>query len=255
MAYWDVDLYARYEAERLRPSLDLVAQIPDRGFQRILDAGCGSGMSTAPLRARWPGATVVGADSSQEMLENAQETVSPVTWELRDLGEPFDDLGKFDLVFSNAFLQWLPDQETFVARAAHALDAHGVLAIQVPDFDAMPASCCIEQTAALFGETFDSMGKESCHNHELGDYYDFLSEHFVQIDAWETGYAHVMDDHAAIIEFVRSSALRPYLARLDGEGQAVFLDALLDRVRGAYPVRRDGRVLFEFKRMFFIAQK
>jgi trans-aconitate 2-methyltransferase len=255
MAYWDVDLYARYGAERLRPSLDLMQKIPDHRFQRILDAGCGSGMSTAPLRSRWPEATIVGADSSQEMLTQARIAVSPVTWELRDLSEPFDDLEGFDLIFSNAFLQWLPDQKTFIARAADALSPNGILAIQIPDFDGMPASRCIEQTAASFVHILKDMDEESCHNYQLGDYYDVLSQHFEHIDAWETSYAHVMDDHEAIVEFIKSSALRPYLVRLDDGGRAVFLDMLLQHIEDAYPLQQDGKVLFPFKRMFFVAQK
>ena len=46
---WNAKLYDDFSKERRQPSLDLVSRLNGRGFKRILDVGCGSGMSTSAL--------------------------------------------------------------------------------------------------------------------------------------------------------------------------------------------------------------
>ena len=93
--------------------------------------------------------------------------------------------------------------------------------------------------------------------HRLDDaaYYDVLSDVSRALDLWVTHYHHVMEDHAAIVEWMKSTALRPYLDRLPAAQQEPFLAAVLERLQRAYPAQRDGKVLFIFKRLFFIAYR
>nr|MBV9862386.1 hypothetical protein [Alphaproteobacteria bacterium] len=70
---------------------------------------------------------------------------------------------------------------------------------------------------------------------------------------WETNYIHIMPDVAAIVAWLRGTGLRPFLARLDGAEQRLFLDryaALLDE---AFPPRADGKRLLPYPRLFFVA--
>ena len=46
MRLWDAKSYDRFEDERARPSRDLIARIRLKNPRRILDLGCGSGLST-----------------------------------------------------------------------------------------------------------------------------------------------------------------------------------------------------------------
>lgn len=46
---WNAEIYNRYGKEWIQPSIDFVARIKYMKFQRILDVGCGTGMSTVPL--------------------------------------------------------------------------------------------------------------------------------------------------------------------------------------------------------------
>ena len=68
---WNAELYENFGKERLQPAIDLVNRIPDGDYKRIVDIGCGSGMSTFPLRQRFSEAEIIGVDSSCEMLEKA----------------------------------------------------------------------------------------------------------------------------------------------------------------------------------------
>jgi predicted TPR repeat methyltransferase len=46
----------------------------------VVDLGCGTGLLTARLAERWPGATVVGCDFSRGMLAEAADRSSGARW-------------------------------------------------------------------------------------------------------------------------------------------------------------------------------
>jgi trans-aconitate 2-methyltransferase len=252
---WDAALYDIRSRERRQPSADLAARLAGRTFGRILDVGCGTGLSTMILRERWPAAEITGVDLSVEMLNQARRTDDSVTWLQRDCSRPLDDLGRFDLVFSNAFLQWLSDQEEFLKNARELLAEDGVLAVQLPDFLSMPASDCILKAAETFPGAFDGIEHELFSNRDIEDYYDILKRYYSGAEVWRTGYYHVMDSHEAILEFIEGTALRPYLKRLDSGEAGIFQRKILHELKDRYDVREGGAILFEFKRMFFTARR
>lgn len=104
LSMWNAEIYNRYGKERIQPSIDLVARIKDMKFKRIVDVGCGTGMSTAPLVSTWENAEIIGVDLSKEMLEKAREILPIVTFIQRDCSKPLFDMGAFDLIFCNAFV-------------------------------------------------------------------------------------------------------------------------------------------------------
>ena len=69
---WDPQKYGQFSDERSRPFFDLVAQVRAETPRRVVDLGCGSGELTATLAERWPGAEVIGIDSSPHMIERAK---------------------------------------------------------------------------------------------------------------------------------------------------------------------------------------
>lgn len=129
---WNADIYDSFGKERMQPSIDLAARLKDKKFKRILDVGCGSGMSTAAILSTWKDAEVIGVDLSEEMLQNARETMPQVQFIRRNCSKPLLDMGTFDLIFSNAFLQWIPNQEEIINQAFSMLKEGGVLAVQIP---------------------------------------------------------------------------------------------------------------------------
>src|ERR1700743_3986799 len=72
---WDAGQYLRFGGERARPFFDLVAQVGAASPRYVADLGCGPGNLTAALARRWPEATVVGVDSSPEMIATAQAAI------------------------------------------------------------------------------------------------------------------------------------------------------------------------------------
>ena len=254
---WVAALYDKFKKERIQPSIDLLNRVEIKECKNIIDIGCGSGMSTLPLRERFPEARIVGVDLSENMLGQAKKMLGDVEWIKRDCGKKLEDLGTFDLAFSNAFLQWLPNQEEFICNTRELLTANGILAIQVPSFEEMEISNIIKDTAREFDETkelFCNMDQTNYMNYTIGEYYDMFSRYYSDIEIWQTNYVHQMKDHASILEFVKGTALVPYLERLDHKQVEKFMEMLYSKTKQHYVESENKTVLFEFKRIFIIAR-
>ena len=69
-------------------------------------------------------------------------------------------------------------------------------------------------------------------------------------------HMHVMADPDAILEWIRATSLRPFLDALAGaDARAAFEAQLRGRIDAAFPVRADGKRLFPFMRLFFVAYR
>lgn len=178
---WNADIYDSFGKERMQPSIDLAARLKDKKFKRILDVGCGSGMSTAAILSTWKDAEVIGVDLSEEMLQNARETMPQVQFIRRDCSKPLLDMGTFDLIFSNAFLQWIPNQEEFINQAFSMLKEGGVLAVQIPLFDEMPASRCITDAEKNWTQQLKGIEENKFITHTAAHYYDTFAEHTTKV--------------------------------------------------------------------------
>ena len=255
MRHWNPQEYLRFNQERLRPSIDLVQPICELSFPVIIDAGCGPGNSTQVLRAHWPESRVIGVDHSEEMIDTARTEHPDGEWVLGDVAE-LASVGEADMIFSNAVIQWLPNHDSLLASFAQCLSSRGVLAVEIPLFFQMPLGSVIDEVARQ-REWAETTGDVSSvfTIHTPGEYYDMLAPLFARIDMWETDYYHVMPSHQAIMEMIRSTGLKPYLDRLDGESVLRFHDQVLRRVKEVYAEQRDGSVLLPFKRLLFIGHK
>lgn len=252
---WNPDLYLKFQRERTQPSIDLVSRIELDTPEAIVDIGCGPGNSTSVLVNRWRSSIVTGVDSSEEMIARASKHYPDGRWihsDARDLpSQP-----TYDLVFSNAALQWIPDHETLIPHLSGMLRDGGALAVQIPLFEGMPVRRAIANVAgrSTWAPLLSDM--PALVLRESGFYYDLLATTVRDLVIWQTAYVHEMESHAAIVEMMKSTALRPYLERIDGDSdREAFLNELIAEVAVFYPVQKNGRVLFPFNRMFFIAYR
>jgi trans-aconitate 2-methyltransferase len=253
---WNPELYLAFGKERIQPSIDLVARIDYEHPQRIIDIGCGPGNSTQVLQRRWTNSEIIGADNSPAMIRKASEDYPHQKWIMYDAGKDSLDQ-KFDIVFSNATIQWIPDHEKLIREFYELLNERGVLAIQVPLFNEMPLGVAISEIARLRRWSQSTEGADNTFTIRTASYYyDQLSRYFTKIDLWTTDYYHVMESHSAILEMIRSTGLRPYLERLSDENERKEFEALVfDRIKLDYPLQINMKVLFPFKRLFFVAKK
>ncbi len=252
---WNADLYNRFGKERKQPAIDLVNRIDkSKNIRRIIDIGCGTGMSTIPLKNNWENAEIIGVDNSDSMLEKARELNQQIKWLKWDCNKPINNLGKFDLVFSNAALQWLKDQAYVIGNLSNILNQNGILAMQIPNLTDMAINLSIQKIVDQWvGVELEGMEKEICICHGVEFYYTQLTKYFRKIDLWQTSYYHIMNSHEEILEFYKSTGLRPYLNRLDDKGKDRFLTALLEELKLQYKIQENNKLLFEFNRIFFLA--
>ena len=256
MSDWNPELYLKFERERTQPVKDLVARIELPDPARIIDLGSGPGNSTSVLRTRWPKASIMGLDRSPAMIAEARRTCPDLEWIQGDIGADLSHLGSFDLVFANASLQWLPDHRQLLPRLFGLVRRGGALAAQIPKFADMPVARVLQEVTQLpeYGARFTGFDAGWVAS-EASQYYDVLCGASRAIDLWLTHYHHVLDNHPAVIEFLKPAALRPYLDRLPEDHRAGFTAQVLARIQKQYPAQCDGRVLFIFKRLFLIAYK
>ena len=257
MAAWDPAVYERYKDYRDRPALDLMVRIPpDLAPREIWDLGCGTGEHAAVLAARHPGARVHGLDSSLEMLAKARARSARVDWVEGDIAG-FHPEAPPDLIFTNAALHWLPGLPRLVPRLAETLAEGGVFACQVPlSYDTVWYQALRETAAEPRWATRLGAVDGTKPVPPAEDWYGWLAPLCREVDVWTTTYLHVLQGDDPIVDWMRGTGLRPYLAALaDAEERAAFTAAYARRLALLFPPRGDGTILFPFPRLFVVARR
>lgn len=254
---WDPHHYLQFGDERTQPSIDLVNRIDIGHYPaNIVDVGCGPGNSSQVLLRRWPDSNLVGIDNSPAMIEKAKKDYPAREWLLVDAVDFQTDV-RFDIVFSNAAIQWIPDHRGLLKKFYGLLSGHGAMAVQLPKFQDMALGGILQSVS---GRGRWKNRTEGCSGlftyHDYHYYYDLLSDTMKSMDMWETDYIHVMPSHASIVDWIKSTGMKPYLDRIGDENDKKdFEREVLDAITGTYPRQKNGNVLFPFKRLFFIGYR
>lgn len=254
---WDPLQYSRFERERDRAAHDLLARLPD-GLtpKEIWDLGCGAGQHAVALKRRWPGARVHGLDSSTAMLEQARARDGDIDWRPGDIAGWAPERPA-DLILANASLHWLPDHEALLRRLADASAPGGVIAVQMPMAHETRHHSIMREVAAdgPWADALDGVGTVAPLL-EPERYYAVLAERCGEIDIWSTTYLQALTGSDAVLEWMKGTALRPYLAVLTDEiMRRAYLAALGERLSSAFPRRPDGVTLMPFPRLFLVARR
>lgn len=256
MPDWSPAQYLKFEDERSRPARDLLAQVPLAEAKRVVDIGCGPGNSTELLAERFPDAEILGLDSSSDMLEAARQRLPKAAFIEADIAQWTPERGT-DLLFANAVFQWVPDHLDVLGRLFVQLSPGGVLAVQMPDNFGEPSHFLMDEVAKN-GPWSEKLGEAALARDPIPPpirYYDRLAPRARRVDIWHTQYNHPLAGPGTIVEMLKSTGLRPYLAPLDADEQARFLGEYERRVGEAYAALGDGRVLFRFPRLFVVATR
>jgi trans-aconitate 2-methyltransferase len=256
MPTWDPGVYLHFANQRTQPAIDLIARVRLTNPARVIDLGCGPGNSTAVLRQRWPDADIIGLDSSADMLTAAAQSHPAGKWILADAAAWQADL-PFDLVFSNAALQWIPNHPALFTHLMAQVAPSGALAVQVPAHYSSPLhQVTLEVTNnPAWRQLMDEPQHALTYKTPAG-YYAVLQPLAHEVDLWETEYYHIVDDPQAIVTWFRGTGLRPFLAALETDEQRRHFEQLiLEGYTRAYPPQADGRILFPFRRLFMVAYR
>ncbi len=255
MAEWDPRQYLRFSDERLRPALDLLARVPLEAPGHVVDLGCGAGTVTAILKARFPGAAVVGVDGSPAMLAKAREAAPDCRFVQGDFSG-WEQAAPLDLIFSNAALHWTGGHEALFPALLARLAPGGWLAVQMPAMHDAPLRRLQPEIAAAGPWAPALRGLASAPPIlEPGAYWDILKPHASSVEIWETIYLHMLSGPDAVGEWAAGSSLRPFLDPLDEALRAGFRRAYAASMAVHYPPRADGTTLLPFRRLFVLARR
>ena len=252
---WNPETYLAFGNERTRPAAELVARVPLDNPRRVVDLGCGPGNSTALLAARWPDAEIDGIDSSPAMLAAARESGVSARWIEADVVGWTPDCS-YDLIYSNATLQWIGHHETLLPRLVSFLAPGGVFAFQVPRNFGQPSHTIAQDIAkdTRWAGRLTSV-RDWWTVREPESYYGILEPLVEKIDIWEMCYLQALEGADAVYRWVLGTGLRPFVDALEGEQREAFLAEYRFRIVEAYPRRASGITLFPFQRLFCVATK
>jgi len=206
---WNPNQYERFKAERKQPFTDLLSLVERRPHMRVVDLGCGTGELTRELHEALGAGETVGIDNSQTMLlKSSAFGGETLRFEQGDI-EAFVTDRPYDLIFSNAALQWVDDHEPLFTRLTSFLAAHGQLAVQMP----------ANETHASHQTAFDvatELGIEPRRSPmQPPERYAEILHHlgFARQSVRLQIYGHVLDSSSDVVEWVKGTLLTDYERR------------------------------------------
>jgi trans-aconitate 2-methyltransferase len=256
---WDPKQYELFRNERSLPFFDLLDECAKRfdekrNPRRVVDLGCGTGELTKILHERVNAGETLGLDSSAEMLAKAPKEIPNLKFAQGDIAT-FTAENTYDLIFSNAALQWVSDHENIFVTLARALTPGGQLAIQMPsnhDHISHVVAAEVAQrphfSKALRGyvrhapvlalEAYASLIEK------LG-----LTDQRVHMHV----YAHRLESRAGMVEWVKGTMLTDYSKRLTPSEYDAFLAEYTEALFARVP--DDRPFFYPFKRILIWATK
>ena len=250
---WDPQQYLTFAAPRLQPAIDLLARIPLYAPKSVVDLGCGPGNVTPLLQQRWPSANILGLDNSDEMLEKARDSVPQAKFEKVDVSS-WNPTRKFNVIYSNAALQWIAGHETLFPHIAAQVAPGGVLAIQIPrNFDAPSHSLMLDVIReGPWKELLEPIWI-AVPTQPPAFYYNLLDPLTRDLQIWETEYLQVLEGANPVAEYTKGTWLSRFLNPLDEPWRSEFETIYRTRIAAAYPPQSNGKTLFPFRRQFILA--
>jgi trans-aconitate 2-methyltransferase len=248
---WNPEQYHKFQAERSAPFDDLLKLVTLRPGLKAVDLGCGTGELTLRLADALTASDVHGLDFSPQMLAKAQAYQRPgLTFEL---GDQAALQGSWDLIFSNAALQWSEDHERLISHLYGQLAAGGQIAVQVPSNHQHISHRLILETAreepfCTILKGFTRLAPVLPIENYARLLFDLGAEKMI---VFEKVYAHVLENSDSVVEWISGTALVPYFERLGADKEA-FLAVLRAKMHANLP---DSPIFYPFKRTFFSAHK
>lgn len=252
---WNPEQYRKFEKEREQPFFDLLTLLHSLpSSPRLVDLGCGSGKLTKILHDQWHASYTLGIDTSPNMLAKAQPLqTTQLVFQQQDIRH-FTSQEPFDLVISNAALQWVPDHTELFKHFVQLLAPAGQLAIQMPANQDYPTHTLAAELAAeepfkhLLSSTIPtdhvlSMEAYAQLLHQLG-----FESQVIRMQL----YPHFLESTASIVEWVKGSLLTYYQTHLGPALYPQFLQEYQKRL-----IQRMGwsePFFFPMKRLFIWGQ-
>ena len=252
---WNPELYNRFKDVRYQPFYDLANLIIPVANMKAIDLGCGTGEQTAMLSQKFEDADFVGVDSSAEMLEKSESFANDrLQFRLGSIEHEAQSALRYDLVFSNAALQWVDGHELLFPQLMALLNTGGQLAIQMPVqkeniLNQILASLVAEEP---FASSLQYWNRDSPVL-SMDDYAQLLFDNGLSdIQIFQKVYPIIAQDHDALYNFISGTALIPYVERLQGNVQQALIKEFKTRIAAKFAKLP---AIYAFKRILIYGRK
>ncbi|WP_264537440.1 methyltransferase domain-containing protein [Flavobacterium sp. N1736] len=252
---WNPDIYNKFKNIRYQPFYDLIDFIKPMEFMKAIDLGCGTGEQTAILSDKFPEAIFLGVDSSDEMLEQSKSLETDNLHFRKATTEQTIDSGeKWDLIFSNAALQWSDDHEILFTKLIELVNSKGQFAVQMP---VQPENKLNKILSDLVDEepfkSYLNGFKRDSPVLSIDTYAQILFDGGLEdIQIMQKVYPIIANDHDTLYNFISGSALIPYIERLEGEQKELFIKTYKERIALDFPKLP---AIYSFKRLLLYGKK
>ncbi|GAA5083985.1 trans-aconitate 2-methyltransferase [Chryseobacterium ginsengisoli] len=252
---WNPEVYNQFKNIRFKPFFDLADLIQDEKEMKAIDLGCGTGEQTAILTEKFPEATFIGVDSSSEMLEKSKNLENNrLHFRQSTTEKVLESNENWDLIFSNAALQWSDNHKELFPKLISKLKTNGQLAIQMPY---QPGNILNQILSELATE---EPFKTQLHNWNrpssvltIDEYAQILFENGMEdLNLSQKVYPIIAEDHEILFNFISGSALIPYIERLDDEQQKAFTTEFQQRISKHFTKLP---AIYSFKRILMYGRK
>jgi len=252
---WNPEIYNKFKNIRYQPFYDLAEFIEPVSGMKAIDLGCGTGEQTAILADKFKEADFLGVDSSAEMLEKSKTLATDrLHFRKATTEETLASGEKWDLIFSNAALQWSNDHATLFPELIQLLNSKGQFAVQMP---VQPENKLNEILAELVDEEpFKSYLKDYKRDSpvlSIDEYAQILFDGGLEdLQILQKVYPIIANDHETLYNFISGSALIPYIERLEGEQKTIFITTYKERIAEHFPKLP---AIYSFKRLLLYGRK
>ncbi len=251
---WNPEQYKKFAKERDQPFYDLMKMVHPQKDMRIVDLGCGTGELTQKLHDSLKAKYTLGIDTSETMLAESKKFQSPGMEFKNQSIEAFQPTEKFDLIFSNAALQWVDHHEKFIKRVTPFLKEGGQFAFQMPanyDFPTYTFTIDVAKEKA-FKDKLDLKGLPGVLTIE--QYAQSLYDNgFKEQKVYMQIYGHEMENSDALIEWAKGSILTYYQKHLSENDFKQYLERYRQKIHEHFGI--NGKVFFPFKRILLWAKR
>jgi len=252
---WNPEIYNKFKNIRYQPFYDLIDFIKPMEAMKAIDLGCGTGEQTSILADKFSNADFLGVDSSEEMLEQSKSLESDNLHFRKATTEQTIESGeKWDLIFSNAALQWSDDHEILFPKLIDLVNSKGQFAVQMP---VQPEN----KLNIILSELIDEEPFKSYLNGFKRDSPVLSIDAYAQIlfdggledlQIMQKVYPIIANEHETLYNFILGSALIPYLERFTEDQKTLFIKRYKEKIAEHFPKLP---AIYSFKRILLYGRK
>ncbi|MFL9835070.1 methyltransferase domain-containing protein [Chryseobacterium terrae] len=252
---WNPEVYNQFKNIRYQPFFDLMSLISPENLTEAIDIGCGTGEQTKILSEKFSNAQFLGIDSSIEMLQKSLEFNNKnLDFQQKTIEELYDSKEKWDLIFSNAALQWSDDHKKLFPKLLSLLSENGQFAVQMP-----------VQTENILNQILVHLASEEPFRKQLNGFNRLspvlsLDEYakmmfnagLKDLNISMKVYPIIAEDAEKLFNFISGSALIPYMERFSEKDSGVFVTEFKNRIKNKFS---DFPTIYAFKRILLYGRK